>query len=103
MRTVTPLYGSEQSDPQTVRQWAAEDFAINIGLLCECPYHGQPFRAPKSMRRKPLAAGYVDPRDPNVQVFNGNARELLAAAERVSGGYSEHCAACAASDQEDFE
>ena len=103
MQTMTPLYGSEKSDPQTVRQWAAEDFAIRIGLLRECPYHGQPFKAPKSMSRRPLAAGLVDPHDPDVRVFNGNTRELLAAAERVTGGYSEHCALCAASDQEDFD
>ena len=103
MQTITPLFGSDKSDPQTVKQWAAEDFAINIGLLRECPFHGQPFKAPKSKARSPLAAGVVDPLDPNVRVFNGNTRELLAAVERVTGGYSEHCALCAASDQEDFD
>ena len=103
MQTITPLFGSEKSDPQTVKQWAAEDFAINIGLLRECPYHGEPFKAPKAMTRKALAAGLVDPLDPNVRIFNGNARELLAAVERVTGGYSEHCPLCTASDEEDFD
>ena len=100
MQTISPLLGSERSDPQTVKRWAAEDFAINIGLLRECPYHGQPFKA-KSMNRKALAA--VDPLDPSVRVFNGNTRELLAAVERVTGGYSECCEQCAASDQEDID
>ena len=103
MTAMTLLGGSEKTDPQAVKQWAAEDFAIAIGLLRECPYHGQPFKAPKAMRRKALAAGLVDPLDPNVRVFNGNTRELLAAVERVAGGYSEHCALCAASDQEEVD
>jgi hypothetical protein len=103
MQTITPLFGSEKSDPQTIKQWAAEDFAINAGLLRECPFHGQPFKAPKAMIRKPLAAGLVDPLDPNVRVFNGNTRELLAAVERVTGGYSERCPQCAASDNDDFD
>jgi hypothetical protein len=101
---MTPLVGSEKSDPQVVKQWAAEDFAIAIGLLRECPYHGQPFKAQrKPLTRKALAAGLVDPLDPSVRVFNGNTRELLAAVERVTGGYGEHCSLCAASDQEDFD
>jgi hypothetical protein len=104
MQTMTPLVGSEKSDPQVVKQWAAEDFAIAIGLLRECPYHGQPFKVHrKPLTRKALAAGLVNPLDPSVRVFNGNTRELLAAVERVTGGYGEHCALCAASDQEDFD
>jgi hypothetical protein len=103
MQTITPLFGSEKSDPQTVKQWAAEDFAINVGLLRECPFHGQPFKASKAMTRKALAAGLLDPLDPNVRVFNGDTRELLAAVERVTGGYAEHCALCAASDQDEVD
>jgi hypothetical protein len=100
---MTQLFGSEKCDPQTVKQWAAEDFAISLGLLRECPFHGEPFKASKSARRKLLAAGHIDPLDPNVRVFNGNTRELLAAVERVTGGYTEHCALCAASEQDEFE
>ena len=104
MPTMTPLLGSEKSDPQAVKQWAAEDFAIAIGLLRECPYHGQPFKVQrKPLSRKALTAGLVDPLDPNVRVFNGNTRELLAAVERVTGDYGERCAICAASDQDDFD
>ena len=101
MQAITPLFGSEKNDPQILKQWAAEDFAINVGLLRECPYHGEPFKAPKSAKRKPLMA--LDPLDPNVKAFNGNTRELLAAVERITGGYSEHCALCAAQDQEEID
>ena len=104
MQTITPLVGSQKSDPQIVKQWAAEDFAITIGLLRECPYHGQPFKARKAgLTRKALAAGTVDPLDPNLRIFNGNARELLAAVESVAGGYGERCPQCAASEQEEFD
>jgi hypothetical protein len=104
MQMITPFVGSEKCDPQTVKQWAAEDFAITIGLLRECPYHGQPFKAhKKSLTRKALAAGLVDPLDPNVRAFNGNTNELLAAVERVTGGYGERCALCTAGDQEEFD
>src|SRR5687767_5852848 len=104
MNLITPLAGSQKSDPQVVRQWAAEDFAISIGLLRECPYHGQPYK-PHShgTRGKALAASMIDPLDPVVQVFNGNTRELLAAAERVAGDYGERCELCAAADDEDFD
>ena len=104
MQTTTPLVGAQKSDPQIVKQWAAEDFAIAIGLLRECPYHGQPFKAKrKGLTSQTLAAGLLDPLDPIVQIFNGNTRELLAAVERVAGGYSEHCKFCADSDLEEFD
>jgi len=45
MQAATPLGPpSEVSDRQAIKRWAAEDFAISIGLLRECPYHGQPFQ-----------------------------------------------------------
>ena len=98
-----PLVGSE-SHSQAAKQWAAEDFAISIGLLRECPFHGQPFKPhKKALTRKVFAAGLVDPLDPIVQMFNGNTRELMAAVERVTGGYTEACPHCVASDQEEFD
>ena len=104
MQTISALVGADKSDPQTVKQWAAEDFAIAIGLLRECPYHGQPFKAHRTgLTSKALAAGLVNPLDPIVQVFAGNTRELLAAVERVTRGYGEHCALCAATDQEELD
>lgn len=107
MHAATPLVAAlEKSDPQVLRQWAAEDFAIAIGLLHECPYHGQPFKARRrGATHKGLVGDLVDPLDPNVQIFNGDTRELLAAAERVARTYGERCVFCAASDQdeEDFD
>ena len=104
MQTLAPLAGSEKSDPQVMKRWAAEDFAIAIGLLRECPYHGQPFKARrKGLTRKALAAGLVDPLDPIVKIFNGDTHELLATVQRVAGDYSEHCTLCAASDHDEFD
>ena len=98
-----PLVGSE-TEFQAAKQWAAEDFAIAIGLLRECPFHGQPFKAhKKALTSKAFAAGLIDPLDPIVQMFKGNTRELMAAVERVTGGYTEVCPHCAASDQEEFD
>ncbi|MGZ8202432.1 MAG: hypothetical protein ACXWUB_04220 [Burkholderiales bacterium] len=100
MNPVT-LTGSNKSDPQVVKQWAAEDLAISIGLLRECPFHGQPFKAKKSaLSGKALAANLIDPLDPAVRAFNGNTRELMAALEKVTGHYGERCVYCAASEQE---
>jgi hypothetical protein len=102
METGAALYRPE-IDPQAMKQWAAEDFAISIGLLRECPYHGEPYKAGnRPLRRKALTAG-IDPRDPIVRVFNGDTRELLAAVERVTGRYSERCPHCRASDEEEFD
>lgn len=104
MSPATTLIRSEKSDPQAIKQWAAEDFAIAIGLLRECPYHGQPFKARrKGLTRKALAAGLIDPLDPIVKVFDGDTRALLAAVERVTGGFGERCEICEASDRETFD
>jgi len=107
MNPVAPLVGSAKSDPQVVKQWAAEDFAISIGLLRECPYHGQPFK-PKSAgstswagKRVPRALS--DPLNPAVRAFNGNTRELMAAVQAVAGRYGERCQYCAASEEEVFD
>ena len=104
MNAIVTLPGLQISDPQIVKQWAAEDFAISIGLLRECPYHGQPYQShAHAGHGKALAAGLVDPLDPVVQAFNGNTRELLAAAERVAHDYGDRCEMCAAADDEEFD
>ena len=104
MSEIAPLIGSQKSDPQLVKRWAAEDVAIAMGLLRECPYHGQPFKVqPKALPSSALVAGLIDPLDPSVQVFQGNTRELLNAVERVTGDYGERCDICAACEQEEFD
>ena len=92
-----------EADPHIVKQWAAEDYAIAVGLLRECPYHGEPYKPGKAYARRALRVGRIDPLDPVVRVFNGNTRELLAAVERVTGGYGECCPYCRASDEEEFD
>src|SRR5687768_2983191 len=37
-----------EADPHIVKQWAAEDYAIAVGLLRECPYHGEPYKPGKA-------------------------------------------------------
>jgi hypothetical protein len=103
MQTATPLsVASEQTDPQMIKQWAAEDYAISAGLLRECPYHGEPYKA--DLKERTFSARRIDPLDPVMRVFDGNTRELLAAVERVTRDYGERCVFCAASDQEeDFD
>lgn len=104
MNMTAPVPRSEINDSQAARQWAAEDFAISIGLLRECPYHGEPFKATaRGLTSKAVAAGLIDPLDPMMRIFNGNTGELIAAVERVTGGYGEHCELCAASDREEFD
>ena len=104
MQTMATLAGSEKSDAQAIKQWAAEDFAISIGLLRECPYHGEPFKPRrKRVTRKALAADLVDPADPIVRLFNGDTHELLATVERVADHCAEHCPLCAASDHDDLD
>lgn len=104
MNAIALLPGSDKSDPHAIKQWAAEDFAVSMGWLRECPYHGQPYKvkAPGQGSRS-LAVGLIDPHDPSVRIFNGNTRELLAAAARVTSTYGDRCEMCAASDQEDFD
>ncbi|HYH40350.1 MAG TPA: hypothetical protein VD867_00080 [Burkholderiales bacterium] len=104
MDATVPMIRVEKTDAQAVKQWAAEDFAISIGLLCECPYHGEPFKAHrKSLADSAFAAGLIDPLDPVIQVFQGDRGELMAAVERVTGGYGERCGLCVASEGEDFD
>jgi hypothetical protein len=104
MNPVAPLVGSQKSDPQVVKQWAAEDFAISIGLLRECPYHGQPFKAkPPRWSGSKLPRALIDPLDPAVRAFNGDTRELMAAVEDVTGHYGDRCEYCEASEKEVFD
>jgi hypothetical protein len=102
MQVATPLIATSQNDPQAVKQWAAEDFAISVGLLRECPYHGQPYRSSRTgLSNEAFAAGLIDPLDPAVQIFKGDTDQLLAAVERVIRDYGDRCVFCAASDQEE--
>ena len=66
------------------RRWAAEEAALQLGWLCECPFHGEPFKAPVEPASQDLTAQTVRDDD-----------ELLVLARRVSRAYAEQCPLCA--------
>ena len=105
LNAVAPLAEPEKHDVGILKQWAAEHFAISIGLLRECPYHGEPFQArdPGLKHSKALAVTLSDLRHPAVQAFRGNTRELFAAARRVTRDYGVICAFCVASENDDLD
>jgi hypothetical protein len=94
---------SAHSDAQNVRRWAAEHFAISIGLLRECPYHGEPFKARPPLSVRLTGASLPDASDPLVKAYGGSAQALFAAARRLSVGYRDSCPHCAASEEADLE
>lgn len=105
LNAVAPLAGPEKQDTQIWKQWAAEHFAISIGLLRECPYHGEPFRTRDAAlpHGKALTVSLADLRHPAVQAFHGNTRELFAAARRITRDYGDACAFCEASENDDLD
>ena len=105
LAAVAPLAGPEKNDPHVLKHWAAEHFAISIGLLRECPYHGEPFKARDKGVTQSMAStvSLADLRHPAVQAFRGNTRELLAAARRVARSYGDACAFCEASAYDDLD
>lgn len=88
-------------DPAAIKQWAAEDYAISIGLLRECPYHGEPYqpRAPLTL----YTASAADDDASIHRIFEGDMRALLDAANRAARRYGERCRECAASEHETFD
>ena len=95
---------SNVSEAETVKQWAAEDLAIAMGLLHECPFHGQPFNSyRRSLTGGALAAALLKTRHPSAALFAGNTRELLAAVDKATKQYGERCAFCAAGDENELE
>ncbi|MES2562485.1 MAG: hypothetical protein V4637_07125 [Pseudomonadota bacterium] len=102
--TPAPIIVSNVSDAQTVKQWAAEDLAIALGLLHECPYHGQPFNAhSKVLTGGALAAALLKTRHPSTALFAGNTRELLTAVDNATKQYGERCSFCVAGDEDALE
>lgn len=99
VNTVAPLVGSEQHDSQIAKRWAAEDFAVAIGLLRECPYHGRPVRVEQAQAG--AKASLVDARSA-LQAFNGDRGELLATAQRIARSYSDTCSECEAAAEHEL-
>jgi len=101
--TAARLTGGEQ-EAQAMKRWVAEDFAVAIGLLRECPYHGRPYRVDQAAQANAHAAAASLP-DARIalQAFNGDRSELLATAQRVARTYSPTCTQCEAAEQELYD
>lgn len=98
--TATRLVIDERAS-QAIKHWAAEDFAVAIGLLRECPYHGRPYRIDQSQANTTAAAASLPDARTALQAFNGDRGELLATAQRVARGFGHTCTECdAAAEQE---
>ena len=100
---VTRLEGPD-TDSQAMKRWVAEDFAVAIGLLRECPYHGRPYRVDQSQDKTSAAAASLPDARIALQAFNGDRSELLATAQRVARGFDHQCPECeAAAENELFD
>ena len=74
-----PTSGASLSDN---RRLAAEEAAIQLGWLSECPYHGEPFRSAVGLRDHPEAARSVP-------------ADVIAAVTEVCESYEDRCRFCA--------
>ena len=102
--TATRLAAANADELKAIKRWAAEDFAVAIGLLRECPYHGRPFRVDQSQANVAAAAAKLPDARVALQAFDGNRSELLATAQRLARGYGHTCSECeAAAAQELFD
>ena len=63
------------------RGCAIEEVALRLGWLCECPYHGEPFRSPAVA---PELAGVV----------RGGGDVMLHDAALLASAYAEFCPLC---------
>jgi hypothetical protein len=68
------------------KRWAAEELALQLGWLCECPYHGEPFKS---------SVDFTAPAPtPQTDAAVASARELYSLAAEISRGYGERCSFC---------
>jgi hypothetical protein len=81
------MTGSEQYVPFDAGRWAAEELALQLGWLCECPYHGEPFRSP-GQHDMPSHAAAHSQRQPDY------SSDTYSLALQLSSGYSESCPVC---------
>jgi hypothetical protein len=71
------------------QRWAAEEAALQLGWLRECPYHGEPFRT--TGPRGPSTAGRHEPAAPP---FDANS-DVALLFTRLPLAYAEQCPLCA--------
>ena len=65
------------------RVWAAEELALEVGWLRECPYHGVTYRAPNVLESAPATIGRRD-----------SSADLLRDAERLAAARGSTCDIC---------
>ena len=78
---------------ETIKRWAAEHIAIELGLLRECPYHGEPYRTQRETAARSSYCAFAT-HDPLLAIFRGDAGELLAAVDTAAGQYACACPTC---------
>lgn len=94
---------ASDGDEIRIKRWAAEDFAVAIGLLRECPYHGRPYRVDQSQASAAAAAAKLPDARVALQAFNGDRSELLATAQRLARAYNLTCSECDAAAHQEIE
>lgn len=82
----------DRPDPKQSEQWAAEHLAVEMGILRECPYHGEPYRAIEARPKGPYVA--FARHDPLAAIFRGDADAMLSAVERVALAHGTSCRLC---------
>jgi hypothetical protein len=85
---MTPPQNSIAAREFDFRRWAAEELALQLGWLCECPYHGEPFKSSAG-----LTAAAATPQN-HAALEGGRDRDLYSLAAEISKGYGERCSFC---------
>jgi len=78
---MTALTVTTAASPFESRRLAAEEAALQLGWLSECPYHGEPFRSAAGMRNNPRAIATVP-------------ADVMALVTEVCRAYADRCAFC---------
>jgi hypothetical protein len=84
---MSAIHGQAHAAESDARIWAAEELALDLGWLRECPYHGEPFKVRGAAER-----ASVQRRRRGVQSAGD---DLMAYALRLTRGYGDECALCA--------
>jgi hypothetical protein len=74
---------SSQSTAFDARRWVAEELALQLGWLSECPYHGEPFKS-----AVPAENGR------SVPASAETSGEIYVLAATISNAYPDRCRFC---------
>lgn len=84
-----PASSNDRAEAELSR-FAAEEVALQLGWLRECPYHGEPFRALSLVAE----AGNVNAAPADTGTLSGCSPDVAHAAARLAEGYAEACPFC---------